>query len=101
MKRCPQCRRDYYDETLLYCLDDGSALLDGPGSQDEPKTAIRHERAAPSEAATRAQISTTDHTTVLPRGAIIVARKSFDKRLLLAPLIVALIILGALAAYRY
>ena len=32
MKRCPECRRDYYDETLLYCLDDGSALLDGPGS---------------------------------------------------------------------
>lgn len=30
MKRCPQCRRDYYDDTLLYCLDDGSALLEGP-----------------------------------------------------------------------
>ena len=23
MKRCPECRRDYYDDTLLYCLDDG------------------------------------------------------------------------------
>lgn len=32
MKRCPECRRDYYDDTLLYCLDDGSALLDGPAS---------------------------------------------------------------------
>ncbi|MEP6787094.1 MAG: tetratricopeptide repeat protein [Acidobacteriota bacterium] len=30
MKRCPECRRDYYDDTLLYCLDDGNALLDGP-----------------------------------------------------------------------
>ena len=30
MKRCPECRRDYYDETLLYCLDDGTALVDGP-----------------------------------------------------------------------
>ena len=39
MKRCPQCRRDYYDESLLYCLDDGSALLDGPGSS-EAATAI-------------------------------------------------------------
>ena len=39
MKRCPQCRRDYFDETLLYCLDDGSALLDGPGSS-EAATAI-------------------------------------------------------------
>ncbi len=31
MKRCPECRRDYYDDSLLYCLDDGSALLEGPG----------------------------------------------------------------------
>src|SRR6188768_890278 len=35
MKRCPECRRDYYDETLLYCLDDGTALLEGPASGDE------------------------------------------------------------------
>jgi len=39
MKRCPECRRDYFDETLLYCLDDGNALLEGPAS-DEGKTAI-------------------------------------------------------------
>ena len=32
MKRCPQCRRDYHDETLLYCLDDGTPLLEGPAS---------------------------------------------------------------------
>ena len=42
MKRCPECRRDYYDETLLYCLDDGNVLLDGPssGSLGEASTAI-------------------------------------------------------------
>src|SRR4051812_34692963 len=34
MKRCPKCRRDYYDESLRYCLDDGSALLEGPGPPD-------------------------------------------------------------------
>lgn len=32
MKRCPECRRDYYDDTLLYCLDDGNALLEGPAT---------------------------------------------------------------------
>lgn len=32
MKRCPKCRRDYTDETLNFCLDDGSALVDGPAS---------------------------------------------------------------------
>ncbi|MCC6329458.1 MAG: hypothetical protein IT174_13160 [Acidobacteria bacterium] len=40
MKRCPECRRDYYDDTLLYCLDDGNALLEGPASPDEPTTMV-------------------------------------------------------------
>jgi Tol biopolymer transport system component len=39
MKRCPECRRDYYDDSLLYCLDDGSALLEGPAAAEE-KTVI-------------------------------------------------------------
>ena len=33
MKRCPECRRDYYDDTLVFCLDDGAHLIDG----GEPK----------------------------------------------------------------
>ena len=33
MKRCPECRRDYFDETLLYCLDDGAHLVEGPASE--------------------------------------------------------------------
>ena len=40
MKRCPECRRDYYDDSLLYCLDDGTALLEGPARGDEPPTAL-------------------------------------------------------------
>ncbi len=39
MKRCPECRRDYYDDSLAYCLDDGSALLEGPASTED-KTVI-------------------------------------------------------------
>ena len=39
MKRCPECRRDYYDDTQLYCLDDGNVLLEGPGDP-EPATLI-------------------------------------------------------------
>ena len=39
MKRCPQCGRDFNDDSLSYCLDDGSELLFGPSS-DEPATAI-------------------------------------------------------------
>ena len=38
MKRCPECRRDYYDDTLSFCLDDGMQLLDGPASRlSEPR----------------------------------------------------------------
>src|SRR5688572_19315870 len=40
MKRCPECRRDFYDDRLSFCLDDGTPLLDGPAT-DEPPTAIQ------------------------------------------------------------
>ena len=40
MKRCPECRRDYYDDSLAYCLDDGAVLVDGPSMIDEPATAV-------------------------------------------------------------
>ena len=46
MKRCPECRRDYYDDSLLYCLDDGTALLEGPTYlSDDPPTAVFKENA--------------------------------------------------------
>jgi TolB-like protein/Tfp pilus assembly protein PilF len=40
MKRCPECRRDYYDDSLLYCLDDGAALLEGPSTADHEAMTI-------------------------------------------------------------
>ncbi len=42
MKKCPQCGREY-DNTMMFCLDDGAELLYGPASMDEPKTAILSE----------------------------------------------------------
>ncbi len=39
MKQCPECKRTYTDETLNYCLDDGSGLS-WSSSGDEPPTAI-------------------------------------------------------------
>ena len=133
MKRCPECRRDYYDDTLLYCLDDGNALLEGPASGrtelpasdagqfgDEPATAILSEPptgvpagASPSgvamsadgqfsESATRAQIQTNDQTAVLPWGVTELPKpKTFDKRLLLGPVALAVIVLGGFIGYRY
>ena len=39
MKRCPECRREYFDETLSFCLEDGTPLTPGP-TDDEVPTAI-------------------------------------------------------------
>ena len=120
MKRCPECRRDYYDDTLLYCLDDGNALLEGPASADEPATAILSEFRVPpsggssSETPTRAQIHRTDQTAVFPRGAEAEPRESLgglsERQSLsahraakpLAALVVAVVILvGGFFGYKY
>ena len=101
MKKCPQCGREY-DNTMSFCLDDGAELLYGPGSSDEPQTAILHETAAPGDAATRAHIHTTEQTADLSSGVNKVPKTgSFDKRLLLAPLAIGVILLGGFIAYRY
>jgi TolB-like protein/Flp pilus assembly protein TadD len=92
MKKCPQCGREY-DLSMSFCLDDGAELLYGPASADEPSTAILHETAAPNEAATRAQIHTTARKATV--------REHFDKRLLLAPAALAVIMLAGFAGYRY
>ena len=48
MKRCPECRRDYYDDTLLYCLEDGNELVQGSvPPADESATAILSEFGVP------------------------------------------------------
>ena len=77
MKRCPECRRDYYDDTLMYCLDDGNALLEGPasgkseppasagGQFDEPQTAILSE---PGAVATGFRDTDESQTALLPDG---------------------------------
>jgi len=96
MKRCPECRRDYYDETLLYCLDDGRALLDGPatGSGDEPATALFSD---PSSEPGTSNPSTLDEgvATALLQGRRL-SRRPFITIGVLGALLIGG---GALAAY--
>jgi len=97
MKRCPECRRDYYDDSLLYCLDDGAALLEGPasGSRDEPLTAILH---APSgEAATKAQIDTGR----VPTGTTTATALRLPMRKLIASLAVLILATAGFFGFRY
>lgn len=73
MKGCPQCGREY-DNTMSFCLDDGSELLYGPTSMSEPTTAILSKPPASAggqfdgEAATRPQmqIDSARSIAVLP-----------------------------------
>ncbi len=120
MKRCPECRRDYYDDILLYCLEDGVALVQGSvPSPDEPATAILseppvlaggqfagenptrpfiHTTAAEAEPRESLGGSTERHSLSAHRAA---KPQGFDKRLLLAPPLLAVIILGGFFGYRY
>jgi len=113
MKRCPECGREY-DNTMMFCLDDGAELLYGPAKSepgavatgfpaDEPQTAILHSTVAPGEAPTRAQIQMTDQTAVLPTGTgdAVPKPRGLDKRLITAPILLVMIVLGGLFGYRY
>jgi TolB-like protein len=59
MKRCPECRRDYHDDTLIFCLADGAVLV--PGIPDEPATAIVGE--PPSESPTLSYADGETHSS--------------------------------------
>src|SRR6476620_8101595 len=102
MKRCPECRRDYYDETLLYCLDDGSALLEGPGSTDGPNTAIMSGSLSSPDAES-APASPTGADKPSPEKTAALSFKNpsrtsrFDRRMLWVPLVVAFGIAGIFA----
>lgn len=101
MKKCPQCGRDFNDDSLSYCLDDGSELLFGPASMDEPQTALLHD-SAPGASRDAARIQETGQTAVMPGGMSgTPSTRTFDKRMLLAPVALAVIVLGGFFGYRY
>ena len=105
MKRCPECRRDYFDDSLLYCLEDGAALIQGSvPSPDEPQTAILHDTSPSGEAATRAQIHTTEAEPVVSFNGSIDNSSRFTNQIT-KPLIVTIIgvavLVGGFLAFRY
>jgi adenylate cyclase len=104
MKRCPQCGRTY-DLSMTFCLDDGTELLYGPATarrfNDEPATAILKVPETPSEKATWPRKKTTNETAILPTDPVDGLRnRGLDKRLLAAPVLLAVIVLGGFLGYR-
>src|SRR5687767_4205798 len=96
MKRCPECRRDYTDETLNFCLDDGSALLDGPSSMDDPATAI-----LTSEAPTSFFRAETESQSSLEKAT---EKRSSSANRAVKPLVligVLAILIGGYFGYQY
>ncbi|MEQ1646355.1 MAG: hypothetical protein ABL959_23080, partial [Pyrinomonadaceae bacterium] len=105
MKRCSECRRDYYDDTLLYCLDDGNALLEGPATAstgDEPATAILSVPPAIAGGLTGATDETDVKTAILKPPATAGGSDSRRAAKPLAALVVAVLVLvGGFLGYRY
>ena len=100
MKRCPECRRDFYDDTLSFCLDDGTQLVDGPAA-DEPATEL-------FESSHRRGITDLPATEIItepisaPANAEPARSKSYLRpAYLFVFLSILFISLGALFAYRY
>ena len=98
---------------MSFCLDDGSELLFGPASMDEPATAILHTTAAPGEAPTRAQIHTTGQTAIFPRTEAepqkslgeLPEKRSFSAHRAAKPLVIVgiatVLLVGGFFGYRY
>jgi TolB-like protein/Flp pilus assembly protein TadD len=103
MKKCPECGREY-DNSMMFCLDDGTELLYGPGPNTEPQTAILHETAPPGEAATRAQIHTTEAERRVSLGDA-AARPSRSAKMTAKPLVAlaaaAVLLAAGFLGYRY
>ncbi len=101
MKRCPECGRNYNDESMSFCLDDGAELLFGPASIDEPATAILQASDTFGDAQTRARIHTTEQAAIHESEISEVYNRGFDRRLIAVPFLVGIISLGVYLGYRY
>lgn len=62
MKRCPKCQRAYEDETLRFCLEDGSPLFDARDSQ-APATEIFPARGTPTLKSTGPTVPSYQHVS--------------------------------------
>lgn len=66
MKRCPECRKNYFDDSLMYCLDDGAELIQGSVT-DEPATAILSSEGTTSTSAPERSSTVSGARTLVSR----------------------------------
>ena len=97
MKRCPECRREY-DNSMMFCLDDGAELLYGPASTDDPATAVIPPSAITSEDRTR-DFSSADIPA--PDAPLSPPGRSKTKLFFLIAGAAAVVLIGGFLSYRY
>jgi hypothetical protein len=68
MKRCPKCQRSYNDDTLRFCLEDGTALAKIIREVDPPPTAILS-REPPTQKSSAPTIPSYPNLNVAPAAA--------------------------------
>ena len=56
MKRCPQCNREYTDDSLRFCLEDGTPLSASRTSFEPPPTEVLPARPRPTESSSEPTI---------------------------------------------
>lgn len=104
MKKCPQCAREY-DASMSFCLDDGTELLYGPASMDEPATAVFGvpPSGGPADEG-KTQLLDVQDTNDPPSFGVPksdIPNAGLDKRLVVASVVLAVIVLGGFFGYRY
>jgi len=66
MKICPQCNRSYEDQTLNFCLDDGSVLNQASSQSDDPPPTLMMSEAPPTAVNQPPGTQATQHTWETP-----------------------------------
>jgi hypothetical protein len=96
MKRCAKCSREYVDDTLRFCLDDGTPLSDTHSHRNEaPQTQILHQQTVASQTPSIPTIPSYSVRNSVP-PAQDQGRRS--NPILIAGVIAIVLLLGALVA---
>ncbi len=98
MKRCAKCSREYVDDTLRFCLDDGTPLSEASYRGEAPQTQVLHQRTIASQSPS---IPTIPSYSVRNSGPPVPPDPHQSRRsnpILIAGVIAIVLLLGALVA---
>jgi TolB-like protein/Tfp pilus assembly protein PilF len=98
MKTCTKCHREYVDDSLNYCLEDGETLATSPAN--EAPTALNIPE-IPSELPSWRRINTTDATAMFPTVSVSPAVSRKYKFLIVAAIAAVLATAGAFIYRTY